>query len=123
MPTGIIGDKGWVKSVECIKTRLGELDESGRRRPIAIPESRFEIEVDVVIEAIGQKVDRSFLQANPEIESSGGLIKVDERLMTSNRGFFAAGDVVNGGTTVVQSTADGKRAAAEIDKFLKEERS
>jgi len=123
MPVRITGDKGWVKSLECIKTRLGEPDESGRRRPIPIPESRFEIEVDVVIEAIGQKVDRSFLLKNPDIECSGGIIKVDEHLMTSNRGFFAAGDAVNGGSTVVQSIADGKRAAAEIDKFLGEERS
>lgn len=120
LPVRIIGDKGRVKGLECIKTRLGEPDKSGRRKPIPIPESKFEIKVDTVIEAIGQKVERSFLKSNPNIESVRGLIKVNEQLMTSHRGVFAAGDAVNGGTTVVQSIADGKRAAVEIDKFLKE---
>ncbi|MCL0098961.1 NAD(P)-dependent oxidoreductase [Dehalococcoidia bacterium] len=119
VPVAIIGHDGDVKSLECVKTSLGELDESGRRRPIPIPESRFEIEIDMVIEAIGQRVDESFIQSNPDIETANGLIKVDEHLMTSHRGIFAAGDVVRGGSTVVQSIADGKRAVAEIDRFLR----
>jgi len=120
VPTRILGRDGNVKSLECVKTRLGEVDESGRRRPIPIPESKFEIQADIVIEAIGQKVDESFIQSNPDIENVKGLIKVDEQLMTSHQGIFAAGDVVRGGSTVVQSIADGKRAALEMDKFLKE---
>jgi len=119
VPTKIIGENGNVKSLECVKTKLGEMDESGRRRPIPIPESKFEIETDVVIEAIGQKVDESFIRNNPDIENARGLIKVDDSLMTSQRGIFAAGDVVRGGSTVIQSIADGKRAAVEIDKFLR----
>lgn len=119
VPIRILGHDGNVKSLECVKTTLGEVDESGRRRPIPIPESEFEIGIDIVIEAIGQKVDESFIQNNPDIENVNWLIKVDEHLMTSHQGIFAAGDVVRGGSTVVQSIADGKRAAVEIDKFLK----
>jgi len=119
LPVRILGHDGNVKSLECVKTTLGEVDESGRRRPIPIPESKFEIGIDIVIEAIGQKVDESFIQNNPDIEVVNGLIKVDEHLMTSHQGIFAAGDVVRGGSTVVQSIADGKRAVVEIDKFLK----
>jgi len=119
MPIRVLGDDGNVKSLKCVKTTLGEVDESGRRRPIPIPESEFEIGIDIVIEAIGQKVDESFIQDNLDIENVNWLIKVDEHLMTSHRGIFAAGDVVRGGSTVVQSIADGKRAGVEIDKFLK----
>ena len=119
VPTKIIGENGNVKSLECVKTKLGEMDESGRRRPIPLPESKFEIGIDIVIEANGQKVDESFIQNNPNIENTRGLIKVDDSLMTSQRGIFAAGDVARGGSTVIQSIADGKRAAVEIDKFLR----
>ena len=119
VPTKIIGHNGNVKSLECVKTRLGEMDDSGRRRPIPIPESKFEIGIDIVIEAIGQKVDESFIQNNSGIETVKGLIKVDEHLMTSHRGIFAVGDVIRGGSTVIQSIADGKRAVIEIDKFLR----
>lgn len=120
MPIRIIGDEV-VKSIECIKTGLGEPDDSGRRRPIPIPESKFAIDVDMVIEAIGQRVEKPFIQSNPRIEFEGGLIKV-ERSMTSLKGVFAAGDAVNGGSTVVQSIADGRRAATEIDRYLRGER-
>jgi len=120
LPVGIAGEKGHVRGLKCIKTRLGKPDKSGRRRPIPIPETEFEIEIDTVIEAIGQRVDNSFLKSNPSVETERGLIKVNERSMTSHRGIFAAGDAVNGGTTVVQSIVDGKRVAVEIDKFLKE---
>lgn len=119
VPTRILGRDGNVRGLECVKTRLGEVDESGRRRPIPIPGSKFEIQADIVIEAIGQKVDESFIQNNPDIENVKGLIKVDEHLMTSHQAIFAAGDVVRGGSTVVQSIADGKRAAVEMDKFLR----
>ena len=120
MPKRIIGNDGKVKSLECLKTKLGEVDGSSRRSAIPIPDSEFEIEVDIVIEAIGQKVDISFIQNNPDIETVNGLIKVDERLRSSCHRIFAAGDSVNGGATVVQSIAEGRRAATEIDKFLNE---
>ena len=119
VPTRILGHDGNVKSLECVKTKLGELDESGRRKAIPIPESKFEIGIDIVIMAIGQKADESFIQSNPDIEIANGLIKVDEHSMTSHKGIFAAGDAVMGGSTVVQSVADGKRAGVAIDKFLK----
>lgn len=90
-----------MKSIECIKTELGEPDESGRRKPIPLPESKFAINADLVIEAIGQRVENSFIESNPRIEFKGGLVKV-EKFMTSLKGVFAAGDVVNGGSTVVQ---------------------
>jgi glutamate synthase (NADPH/NADH) small chain len=100
--------------------RLGEPDESGRRRPIPIPNSEFELEVDVVIEAIGQKVDEEFLKENPSIETSNGLIVIDKETgMTTRRGVFAGGDAVNGGMTVVQALAEGKFAAKKIDAYLR----
>lgn len=119
MPIKILGDDR-VKSLECIKTELGEPDASGRGRPIPVPTSQFVIDVDIVVLALGQRVERSFIECNPKIKFAKGLIKVDDRLMTSQRGVFAAGDATNGGSTVVQSIADGRRAAAEIGNFLEE---
>jgi glutamate synthase (NADPH/NADH) small chain len=118
LPVTIIGRRGDVSSLVCVKTKLGEMDESGRKRPITIPESQFTLDIDLVIVAIGQKVDESFLKCNPDLETVGGLIKVDAELKTSRLGIFAAGDAIRGGSTVVQSIADGKHAAIEIDKFL-----
>jgi glutamate synthase (NADPH/NADH) small chain len=117
-PTKILGKGGKVTGIECIRMRLAEPDETGRRRPVPIPGTEFKLDLDVVIEAIGQKVDEEFIKKNPDIKVVKGLIAVDERGMTSKPGVFAGGDVVNGGVTVVQAIAEGKRAAEGIDKFL-----
>jgi len=117
-PVKILG-REQVEGVECMKMELGPLDESGRRRPLPIPGSEFMLNANVVIEAIGQRLDEEFIRENPEIKTSGGLIIVDERTgMTSKPGVFAGGDAVGGGT-VVQAIADGKIAAKGIDEYLK----
>ena len=103
------------------KNGIGPPDESGRRRPIPIEGSEFKLDVDVVIEAIGQKVDEEFIRENPDIKTPKGLIIIDEKTgMTSKSGVFAGGDIVNGGDTVVQAIAEGKRAAEGINNYLKQ---
>ena len=108
-----------VEGIECMKMKLGSLDESGRRRPSPITGSEFMLDADVVIEAIGQSLDEEFIRENPEVKTSGGSIIVDKRTgMTSKLGVFAGGDAVGGGT-VVQAIAEGKIAAKGIDEYLK----
>jgi glutamate synthase (NADPH/NADH) small chain len=108
-----------VEGIECMKMKLGSLDESGRRRPSPITGSEFMLDADVVIEAIGQSLDEEFIRENPEVKTSGGSIIVDKRTgMTSKPGVFAGGDAVGGGT-VVQAIAEGKIAAKGIDEYLK----
>jgi len=117
-PVKILG-REQVEGLECTKIELGPLDESGRKGPLPIPGSDFVLDVDVVIEAVGQRLDEEFIRENPEIKTSGGSIIVDERTgMTSKPGIFAGGDAVGGGT-VVQAIAEGKIAAKGIDKYLK----
>ena len=120
-PTRILGNKsGRVVGLECKRQELGEPDESGRRKPIPIPNSEFKLDVDRIVEAIGQRIDEKFVRNNSEIKVNRGLIVIDEKTrMTSKKGVFAGGDAVNGGTTVVQSIAEGKLAAERIDKYLR----
>lgn len=117
-PVKILGHEQ-VEGVECLKMELGPPDESGRRRPSPIPGSEFTLDADVVIEAVGQRLDEQFIRENLEIKTSGGSIIVDKRTgMTSKPGVFAGGDAVGGGT-VVQAIAEGKIAAKGIDEYLK----
>lgn len=118
-PTKILGDEGRVTGCECIKMRLAEPDETGRRRPVPVPGTEFKLDMDIVIAAIGQRVDEEFIKQNADIKVSDGLIVVDEQTgMTSKPGVFAGGDVVNGGVTVIQAVEEGKRAAKGINKYL-----
>lgn len=117
-PTKIIGRER-VEGLECVKMKLGPPDESGRRRPVPIPGSEFKLDVDVVIEAIGQKVDEEFIRENSDVKISKGSIIIDKETgMTSKSGIFAGGDAIGGGT-VVQAIAEGKVAARGIDEYLK----
>ncbi len=118
-PVEFIGD-GKVEKVKLIKMKLGEPDESGRRRPIPIEGSEFEMEVDNVILAIGEKPDLSFLGENSGIElTPWGTIKVDTvTFQTSNPKVFAGGDVVTGPNTFIDAVGHGKRAAISIDRMF-----
>lgn len=117
-PTKILGQKH-VEGIKCIKMKLGPPDKSGRRRPLPIPGSEFKLDIDVVIEAIGQKVNEEFARKNPNLKISKGSIVVDKETgMTSKPGVFAGGDAVGGGT-VVQAIAEGKLAAKGINEHLK----
>ena len=119
-PTKILEKDGKVVGVECIRMELGEPDQSGRRRPVPVPGSEFVIETDILIPAIGQKVDYSFLEEADGVKlSKRKTVDVDgETFATSQAGVFASGDCVTGPDVLVRATGNGKRAAEKIDLFL-----
>jgi len=120
-PVRILGDSGAVTGLECIRTVLGAPDARGRRAPEPIPDSRFEIEVDMVVRAVGQKPVTDFLRQVRGIElRKNGTVAVDHRQQTGNRKYFAGGDCVNGGSEVVDAVAEGMAAARGIDAWLGE---
>jgi heterodisulfide reductase subunit A-like polyferredoxin len=120
-PTRIIGENNRVKAIECIRMRLGEPDESGRRRPIPIEGSQFTMEVDGVIPAIGQESDWSCLGPECACTLSGwGTMNVDPlTLQTNDPDIFAGGDAVTGPRTVIEAIEAGKQAAVSIDRFIR----
>ena len=119
-PTRILGnEEGFVTGLECIKMELGEEDDSGRRRPLAIEGSEFEMDADMVIMAIGQNSNPILLEDSPEIETTDwGTIKTDEVGQTSKEGVFAGGDIVTGAATVIEAMGAGKDAAEAMDKYI-----
>ncbi len=120
-PIRIIAEEGKVVGVECIRMELGEPDESGRRRPVPIKGSEFFIETDILIPAIGQAIDLSFLEEKDEIKTTRrSTIAIQEgTFMTSHPGIFSAGDCVTGPDVLVRAAGHGKRAAEKIDLFLR----
>ncbi len=120
-PTKILGRDGKVAGMECVRMELGEPDSSGRRRPIPIEGSEFTIDLDMVIMAIGQAADVSFLSEEEKFElTRWGTFKVDsDTLQTNVPGVFAGGDVVTGPATVIEAIAAGKEAAESIDRFVR----
>jgi len=120
VPVEIKGDEGKITALHCLRSELGPEDESGRRRPIPVEGSDFSIEVDAVIPAIGQTIDKSGLEPLHALEwSRRKTILVDRASMaTAADGIFAAGDVVSGPATVVEAIGGGKRAAEAIDRFF-----
>ncbi|HPQ44250.1 MAG TPA: NADH-ubiquinone oxidoreductase-F iron-sulfur binding region domain-containing protein [Syntrophales bacterium] len=118
-PVKIYSEGGYVVGIECIKNRLGEVDGSGRRKPVPIPGSEFKVELDTLIVAIGEKPNSEFLASMGLEVDKGGRIKVNERtLETSMKGVFAGGDLVTGPNTVIDAIASGKKAAQNINRFL-----
>jgi formate dehydrogenase beta subunit len=119
-PTRIIARDGKVVGVECNRMELGEPDKSGRRRPVPIAGSEFIIETDILIPAIGQRVNLSFLSEKDGIKlTKWNTIDADEgTFTTSQEGVFASGDCVTGPDVLVKATGTGKRAAEMIDLFL-----
>ncbi|HLF14433.1 MAG TPA: NADPH-dependent glutamate synthase [Bacteroidota bacterium] len=119
-PTRIIGDeRHWVKSLECQRMDLGEPDSSGRRRPVPVPGSEFILEVQTVVEAIGQKPNPIIQASTPGLDTSNrGTVVVDEKQTTSRRGVFAGGDLARGGATVILAMRDGRLAAQSIHNYL-----
>jgi len=117
----IIGDEqNRVKALECLKYELGEPDESGRRRPVVIPNSEFELEIDTIIVAIGNGSNPLISQTTPELEvNKWGNIVVDENQKTSVDGIYAGGDIVLGAATVILAMGEGRKAAAAINDYLK----
>ena len=120
-PKRVIGDENSkVTAIECLKYELGEPDDSGRRRPVAIEGSEFTIDLDTVIIAIGNKPNPLISQTMPELEiTKWGTIVVDEQTMaTSVPGVFAGGDIVSGAATVILAMGQGRIAAAGINEYL-----
>ena len=120
-PHRVIGDsKGHVKAIEIVKTRLGEYDSSGRRKPVLTNEIQ-RLECDSVIFAIGETVDLDFVRASGLTLKESGTIEVDRyTLQTSRARFYAGGDVVTGASNVSNAMAFGKQAARNIDLQLME---
>jgi heterodisulfide reductase subunit A len=119
-PVKIIGTKGKVTAMECIKMELGELDASGRRRPVPVEGSEFTIELDNVITAIGQRPKIGFLKGIDDMELTrwGTIVVDDNNQATSVKGIFAGGDVVLGPATVVEAIAHGRTSAESIHRYL-----
>jgi glutamate synthase (NADPH/NADH) small chain len=120
-PLRYIGDDdGWVKEVECIKMELGEPDDSGRRRPVAMEGSEFTIEVDVVVVAIGNSPNPLIPDTTENLKTQKwGNIEADEETgQTSREGIFAGGDIVTGAATVILAMGAGKKAARAINEYL-----
>jgi glutamate synthase (NADPH/NADH) small chain len=120
-PSAIKADEnGEVVAMTCIQMELGEPDDSGRRRPIAIEGSEYDIEVDTVIMSIGTNPNPLIKSTTEGLETtSWGGIVVDDNGATSREGIFAGGDAVTGAATVISAAGAGKVAAASIDEYIK----
>ena len=120
-PVEVLGDEnGWVRGIRCIRMELGEPDESGRRSPIPIQGSEFEIETDALIVALGTKINRLIADTTPGLETDRKGRLLTTETATSRKGVFAGGDVVTGAATVILAMGEGRKAAAAIHKYLTE---
>jgi NADPH-dependent glutamate synthase beta subunit-like oxidoreductase/Pyruvate/2-oxoacid:ferredoxin oxidoreductase delta subunit len=119
-PKQIIGENGKVKAIECLHMRLGEPDESGRRRPVPISFSEHQYEVDMVIPALGQVADATSIPAELlNKESRAPSVEVDPvTLETKMAGVFAGGDIATGPASIIEAVGAGKKAAASINLYL-----
>mgnify|MGYP003292396175 CR=1 FL=1 len=119
-PVEIIGDeRGWVKAVRCIRMELGEPDESGRRSPVPVPGSEFDIEPETVIMSLGTSPNPLIAKTTGGLETNRrGCIVADENGATSRPGVFAGGDAVTGAATVILAMGAGRKAAAAIHEYI-----
>ena len=121
-PVKIIGDEnGWVNGIICDRMELSEPDESGRARPVKIPNSEYEIDADCVIMSIGTSPNPLIKDTTNglEVNKYGGVIVNEETALTSIKGVYAGGDAVTGAATVISAMGAGKTAAKAIDEYLK----
>ena len=123
-PTAILGDdKGWVRAINCVEMELGEPDESGRRSPVVVEGSDFEIECDVVVMALGTSPNPLIASTTEALDTNRrGCIVADEWGQTSREGVFAGGDAVTGAATVILAMGAGRKAAKAIDEYIGKER-
>ena len=119
-PVEILGDEnGWVKAVRCIRMELGEPDESGRRSPVEVPGSEFEIETDTVIMSLGTSPNPLIAKTTAGLETTRrGCLVADENGATTRPGVFAGGDAVTGAATVILAMGAGRKAAAAIHEYI-----
>jgi NADPH-dependent glutamate synthase beta subunit-like oxidoreductase/2,4-dienoyl-CoA reductase-like NADH-dependent reductase (Old Yellow Enzyme family) len=118
-PLEYLATDGTLTGIKLCPTRLGEPDKSGRRRPEPLTASAYELDMDVVVEAIGQATEGNIERILPGVDIRNGLIQTrNGTLATSRKGVFAGGDLVRGPSTVVAAVADGMRAAREISHYV-----
>lgn len=120
-PTEILEDENnWVRGMKCIRMELGEPDASGRRRPVEIPDSEFEMELDTVIMSLGTSPNPLISSTTEGLETNKWkCIVADEEFgRTSKEGVFAGGDAVTGAATVILAMGAGKAAAKGIHEYL-----
>jgi glutamate synthase (NADPH/NADH) small chain len=123
-PVEIYGDeKGWVRGMRCIRMKLGEPDASGRRRPLPIEGSEFDMEVDMVVMALGTRPNPLVFTDAAGLERTkwGTVVANEETGKTTMDRIWAGGDIVTGAATVISAMGAGKRAAADMDRFLRAE--
>jgi glutamate synthase (NADPH/NADH) small chain len=121
-PVALLGDeRGWLRAARCIRMELGEPDESGRRRPVPVEGSEFEIPLDVVVVAVGTGPNPLVQSTTPDLATNkkGYIAVADaETLRTSKKGVFAGGDIVTGAATVILAMGAGRKAARSIHEYL-----
>lgn len=121
-PIEVISKEGRIRALKCIRMQLGEPDASGRRRPIAIEGTEFDIECDMTIAAVAQAPEISFLEPDHglAVDSRRRTFIVDERTLATNQpGIFAGGDAVRGPAALIEAIAHGRRAALSVDRYLR----
>ena len=120
-PVEVLGDeKGWVRALKCIRMELGEPDASGRRSPVAIPGSEFEIPTETVIMALGTSPNPLISSTTSGLDTTKrGCLVADETGATTRPGVFAGGDAVTGAATVILAMGAGRTAAKAIDNYIK----
>ena len=113
-------DAGWVRAIECVKMRLGEPDDSGRRRPIPMEGSEHTIDVDVAVMAIGNGANPLLPSATPGLETNkwGNIVADEETGETSMEGVYAGGDIVTGSATVILAMGAGRKSARAIHDYV-----
>ena len=118
----IAGEDGKLAAIECVKNKLGDPDEKGRRRPVPIEGSNFIMEADMAVLAIGYGADTRLAKTTTGLETKkwGEIIADPLTGTTSRPGVFAGGDAVTGPDLVVTAMAAGKRAAVAIDEYLQD---
>ena len=120
-PTEILVDEnGWVKGMKCVKMELGEADASGRRRPVEVAGSEFEMELDTVIMSLGTSPNPLISSTTVGLDTNKRkcIVATEDTGATSKEGVFAGGDAVTGAATVILAMGAGKAAAKGIDEFL-----
>ena len=121
MPIKLIGeDDGWIREIECLEMKLGEPDDSGRRRPVPIKGSEFLLPVDACIVAIGNSPNPIIADTTPDIKiSKRGTIEVEEDTgKTSKERVWAGGDIVTGAATVILAMGAGRVAARSMQEYM-----
>ena len=122
-PVEVFGnDEGWVTGMRCIRMELGEPDSSGRRRPIPIPGTEFDMETDIVVMALGTRPNPLVFANAPDLERTkwGTVAAIEATGRTKKERVWAGGDIVTGAATVISAMGAGKRAAADIDAYLRD---